>query len=415
MNQPLLEVMHGSKQRSRAGLLLLLGSCLPILGGVLIAPVLPRIAAHFAGGANVALLVPIVLTLPALMIALFSPFAGWVADRLGRKRLLVMAMGLYGVCGALPLLLDDLMLILLSRAGLGLAEAAIMTCCTTLIGDYYSGRERARLLSWQTIATSLSAATFFMVGGILGESGWRTPFAVYLVGLLFVPLMYLFLWEPLQDKVQAVAAAVSNRVPSTFPWRALSVIYLLTVISTLGFFVIPVQTGYLLAGIGIDSPQSTGMAIGLSHAAVFVGALSFRWLNRIGPGFLLAAAFLISGIGLVLLAGAHDYRTVVIAVVVNGLGCGLMLPTVVNWALSTLSFEHRGRGTGGFTASFFGGQFASPLLVMAVVGLAGSRAGAVELIGYGLLLAAAFSLIAPRLAGFCLSDPIQSSGDMPLH
>ncbi|MBV1789126.1 MFS transporter [Marinobacterium sp. D7] len=415
MNQPLHDVMQGSKQRSRAGLLLLLGSCLPILGGVLVAPVLPRIAAHFAGGADVALLVPIVLTLPALMIALFSPFAGWAADRLGRKRLLVMAMGLYGMCGALPLLLDDLMFILLSRAGLGLAEAAIMTCCTTLIGDYYSGRERARLLSWQTIATSLSASAFFMIGGILGESGWRTPFAVYLVGLLFVPLMYLFLWEPLHEKAQVAAAAVANSVPSKFPWRALAVIYLLTVISTLGFFVIPVQTGYLLADIGIDSPKSTGMAIGLSHAAVFVGALSFRWLNRNGPGFLLAAAFLTSGIGLVLLAGAHDYRTVVIAVVINGLGCGLMLPTVVNWALSTLSFEHRGRGTGGFTASFFGGQFASPLLVMAAVGLVGSRAGAVELIGYGLVLAAAFSLIAPCLAGFRLRDPIQSAGDMPLH
>ncbi|WP_277352242.1 hypothetical protein [Pseudomonas putida] len=36
--------------------------------------------------------------------------------------------------------------------------------------------------------------------------------------------------------------------------------------------------------MGIDSPQSTGMAIGISHAAVFVGALSFRWMNRVGPG-----------------------------------------------------------------------------------------------------------------------------------
>lgn len=415
MNQPLLDVMYSARQRARAGVLLLLGSCLPILGGVLIAPVLPRIAAHFAGSANVALLVPIVLTLPALMIALFSPFAGWVADRLGRKRLLVIAMALYGCCGGLPLVLDDLRLILLSRAGLGLAEAAIMTCCTTLIGDYYSGRERARLLSWQTIATSLSASAFFMIGGVLGESGWRTPFAVYLVGLVFVPLMYLFIWEPLQRQAQAVEIAPGDVDHSGFPWRALLVIYLLTMIATLGFFVIPVQTGYLLGGIGIDSPKSTGMAIGLSHAAVFVGALSFRWLNRIGPGFLLAAAFLISGSGLLLLAAAHDYRTVVIAVLVNGLGCGLMLPTVVNWALSTLSFKHRGRGTGGFNASFFGGQFASPLLVMAVIGVAGSRAAAVEWIGLGLLVAAAFSLIAPRLAGFRLRDPIQGSADMPLH
>ncbi|MCI3945863.1 MFS transporter [Pseudomonas syringae] len=415
MNPPIFENACGTQRRSWAGLLLLLGSCLPILGGVLIAPVLPRIAAHFAGSANVALLVPIVLTLPALMIALFSPFAGWFADRLGRKRLLVLAMGLYGCCGALPLLLDDLVLILLSRAGLGLAEAAIMTCCTTLIGDYYSGSERARLLSWQTIATALSAATFFMVGGILGENGWRTPFVIYMVGLLFVPLMHVFLWEPLRKTVDVMAAVAPITPSSAFPWRTLLVIYLLTSIATLGFFVIPVQTGYLLAGIGIDSPKSTGLAIGLSHAAVLVGALSFRWLNRTGPGILLAVAFLISGLGLVLLAGAHDYRTVLIAMVVNGLGCGLMLPTVVNWALSSLSFQNRGRGTGGFNASFFGGQFASPLLVMAAISLVGNRAEAVELIGFGLLFTAVFCLAAPRLAGLRLRDPIQNSGDAPLH
>ncbi|MDP1013848.1 hypothetical protein Q6293_29475, partial [Klebsiella pneumoniae] len=38
---------------------------------------------------------------------------------------------------------------------------AIMTCCTALIGDYYDGRERVQLLSWQTIVTSLSATAFF--------------------------------------------------------------------------------------------------------------------------------------------------------------------------------------------------------------------------------------------------------------
>ena len=84
-------------------ILLLLGSCLPVLGAVLLAPVLPGIQAHFADtpGANV--LVPIALTLPALMIALLAPVAGLIADRLGRKPLLLGAMLLYSVFGLLPI------------------------------------------------------------------------------------------------------------------------------------------------------------------------------------------------------------------------------------------------------------------------------------------------------------------------
>jgi len=220
-----------------SGPLLLLGSCLPILGGVLIAPVLPRIAEHFSGTANVGLMVPIVLTLPALMIALFSPFAGWLSDRIGRKRLLVLAMLLYGICGPLPLVLDNLDAILLSRAGLGLAEAAIMTCCTALIGDYFDGRDRVQLLSWQTIVTSLSATAFFMLGGIIGEHGWRLPFAVYIVGLLLAPLMHLALRESLRGASAAVEVARSTG----FPWRSLSVICGMTVLASLGFFIVPAR------------------------------------------------------------------------------------------------------------------------------------------------------------------------------
>lgn len=398
-------------RRRGSGALLLLGSCLPVLGGVLIAPVLPRIAEHFAGTANVGLLVPIVLTLPALMIALFSPFAGWLSDRIGRKRLLVLAMLLYGICGPLPLLLNDLNVILLSRAGLGLAEAAIMTCCTALIGDYYDGRERVQLLSWQTIVTSLSATAFFMLGGLIGENGWRVPFALYIVGLVFAPLMHLALSEPLRR----ASALVQAQQTGEFPLRSLSVICAMTILVALGFFIVPVQTGFLLEHIGIDSPQRIGMAIGLGHSAVFLGALLFRRLSRFGPGLLLALGFLISGAGILMLANAADYRTVILAVMVNGLGGGLALPTVLSWALSTLSIEHRGKGTGLFNAGFFGGQFASPLLVMALSGVAQGRVGAVALVGWGLLLAALVSLIAPAIAGKRLLDPIQVADDLVLH
>src|SRR4051812_25136590 len=85
--------------------LLLAGSCLGVLGAVLIAPVLPQIKDAFAGTPGVDVLVPIVLTVPALVIALTAPFAGFVADRVDRKRLLIVAMLAYAVFGTAPLYL----------------------------------------------------------------------------------------------------------------------------------------------------------------------------------------------------------------------------------------------------------------------------------------------------------------------
>ncbi|MFC9492385.1 MFS transporter, partial [Streptomyces hydrogenans] len=180
--------------------MLMAGSCLPVLGAVLLAPVLPRMQDHFADVPGSAALVPVVLTVPALSLALLAPFAGMIVDRLGRKRLLILATVLYALFGTAPLWLDSLPAILVSRVLVGVAEAAIMTACTTLIGDYYSGELRDRYLALQTMCASASATLFFVLGGVLGAADWRAPFWLYAVGLLLAPVMARVLPAPLPPK-----------------------------------------------------------------------------------------------------------------------------------------------------------------------------------------------------------------------
>src|SRR5688500_18867060 len=81
----LLTDRERSAGRAQA-LVLLLASCLPVLGSVLLAPVLPAIQEAFASTPGASALAPIVLTAPALMIGLTAPFAGRVVERTGRKR-----------------------------------------------------------------------------------------------------------------------------------------------------------------------------------------------------------------------------------------------------------------------------------------------------------------------------------------
>jgi MFS family permease len=344
-------------------LLLLLGSCLPVLGAVLLAPILPRMQEHFADTPGVAVLVPIALTLPALMIALLAPVAGIISDRLGRKPLLIGAMVLYTVCGVLPLWLESLQVIVISRAGIGVAEAAIMTCCTTMMGDYYSGARRERMFALQMVATSLSAAIFIAVGGVLGEHGWRTPFALYGLGLVFLPLMAWLLWEP-----RAQVVTVTTTAGRAFPWRTLAPLYALAFLAGLSLFIVPVQVGYLLNLLHVEGSQQIGMTMGASQFGVLVGALSFRLLRGVPAPRQMLLAFFAAGIGGGLLAVADSHGLVVIAVLINGLGIGLMMPTLLTWIMAQVDFQQRGRAAGGFTAMFFAGEFASPLVVLATTG-----------------------------------------------
>lgn len=351
-------------EHPKAGLaqstLLLLGSCLPVLGAVLLAPVLPRMQAHFADTPGAAVLVPVALTLPALMIAVLAPFAGIIADRTGRKPLLLVAMLIYTLCGTLPLWLDSLPGIVLSRAGIGLAEAAIMTCCTTLMGDYYSGSRRERLFALQMVATSLSAALFMAIGGHLGQDSWRTPFVLYGVGLVFAPLMAALLWEPQQPQ----PLRATRHAAAPMPWRGLLPLLGLALLAGLSLFIVPVQAGYLLNLVGIDAPDQIGMTMGGNQLGVVLGALSFRLIGRARPAWLLMLAFAMAGAGGLLMAAAGSHSAVSLAVFINGLGIGLMLPTLITRIMALVDFTQRGRASGLFTSAIFAGEFISPLVVL---------------------------------------------------
>jgi MFS family permease len=371
-------------------LLLLLGSCLPVLGAVLLAPVLPRMQAHFADTSNAALLVPVALTLPALVVALLAPFAGMIADRVGRKPLLLMAMALYTLSGTLPLWLESLPAIVLSRAGIGLAEAGIMTCCTTLMGDYYSGGRRERLFALQMVATSLSAALFMGVGGYLGQDSWRTPFTLYAVGLVFLPLMAWLLWEPGARRQAAVA-------PSPMPWQPLLPLLGLALLAGMSLFIVPVQAGYLLNLLGVDGPQQIGMTMGGNQIGVVLGALSFRLIGRTRAAWLLLLAFALAGSGGLLMAAAGSHAMVSLAVLINGLGIGLMLPTLITRIMALVDFSQRGRASGLFTAAIFGGEFVSPLVVlMMTAGVSSALPTALAVVGGLQWLVALSCLRIPR-------------------
>lgn len=60
---------------------------------------------------------------------------------------------------------------------------------------------------------------------------------------------------------------------------------------------------------------------------------------------------------------------------INQLASGLLLPTMLVWAMSLLNFDMRGRGTGLWTGAFSIGQFLNPIFVTVVANLQSSPKG----------------------------------------
>ena len=373
--------------RIQAGLLVA-GSCMPVLGAVLLAPVLPTLNQAFADTPGVAILVPLTLTLPALFVALFSPLAGWVADRVGRKQLLVVAMLAYAVFGTAPLWLGSLESIALSRIGVGIAEAAIMTCCTTLLTDYYAGEQRNKYLGLQTMVSALAATAFFALGGALGSIGWRTPFWLYAASAVIVIPMVFKLWEP--AKTQRTMAA-----KTPVPWRQIAAPALVTLFGGIVFYALIVHLPYVITALGVGDAALIGLAAAIASLATAAGAISFRFLAKLGTRNLLALAFGLAAVGLFLVSIAGNVPLVIAGAVVASAGTGVLLPTLLTWAVNGLEYQQRGRGTGIWTGTLFVGQFLTPIVIGVAAGALGNLSVALGALG----VACAVALLAVLLRG----------------
>jgi MFS family permease len=359
-----------------------LASCLSVLGAVLLAPVLPRLQEAFAGTPGVAVLVPITLTVPALMIGLLAPFAGRIVDAAGRRRLLIVALVVYAVVGTAPLWLNSLPLIVVSRVGVGITEAAIMTCCTTLLADYFSGARRARILGLQVVFTTVAATIFFGLGGALGNHHWRTPFWLYASSLVLAVAAALLIWQPVPDaeRIAEHRTELGRGLPP-IPWQQLRRPVGVSLFGGVVFYALIVELSYVLDGLGVKSPAAIGQASAAASLATAVGAVVFGWAVRLGARTLLPICFGLTGTGLLIVGLAHTVPGVLVGAVITSFGNGLLLPSLLTWALSALSFEQRGRGTGLWTGSLFIGQFVCPILLLAVGNVAGGLTTALAALG----------------------------------
>lgn len=348
------------------GVVLLIVSIMPVMAIISLVPVLPMLMREFSDVPGAQFLVPMALTIPALSVALFSPLAGWLSDRVGRKNVLVISLLLYAVFGTLPWFMTDLTQIIVSRVVLGIMEAAIMTIATALIGDYFSGPKREKWIAGQVAAISVAAILLIAVGGMLGQAlGSRGPFLLYAVSIPIAIVAMIVLFEP--DRTE------TGKAGPTAPFPVALVLPL--VIITLGvgvfFYTMIVKLGPVLQMSGSASPAMIGIAGALANVGVGVGTFLFqRFSARVGP-FLLGVGLVITACGYLGAGLSTSFNVIAAFAVLTCIGSGMLLPNMLVWTMRALPAEMRGRGTGAWTGAFFMGQFAAPIIATAVAGRVG--------------------------------------------
>src|SRR3954468_11003160 len=163
----------------------------------ILASALPTIGSPLRGFADISWVV--VAYFLAATIA--APIYGHLGDRFGRKRMLLVALGVFTVASAACAAAPTLLSLIVARAIQGLGGGGLMTLAQALIGEHVPPRERGRFQGYFAGVFALASTSGPILGAYLTEHiTWRSVFAINL------PL-------------GVVAAFLACRIPSVAPPR----------------------------------------------------------------------------------------------------------------------------------------------------------------------------------------------------
>lgn len=273
---------------------------------------------------------------------LVSPFAGVVADRVSRKKLVVGSLFVWSAVTYLMGYASDFTQLYWLRALMGVSEALYIPSALSLIADWHEGKSRSLAIGIHMTGLYVGQAVGGFGATIATTFSWHSTFYWFgIIGIAYSVVLALLL----HDKPKAAAAVAASPDPATLMkkenlWRGLSV-----VLSTWAFWVIliyfavPSLPGWATKNwlptlfadsLGLDMAQAGPMSTITIAASSFVGVLlggvlSDKWVLRNIRGRIYTSAI---GLGmtipaLVLLGFGHSVVAVVGAGMLFGIGFGM--------------------------------------------------------------------------------------------
>jgi MFS transporter, ACDE family, multidrug resistance protein len=297
-----------------------------ILGVASIAPALPMMTEALKIPAEKASLVITAFTLPGVVL---TPLFGILADRYGRKIVLLPSLILFAVAGTACGMVNDFRLLLILRFFQGVSASSLGSLNVTLIGDLFHGRERFAAMGYNATVLSMGTALYPALGGGLALLGWNWPFFLSLVAVVPIVGVIFFFDAPFERRSESIGSYLLESVKLLKNRRLLGLVF-----ATLSTFIM--LYGVLLAYLPFylkekfgASTLMTGIVISSSSFASALVAMNLKKLTEIiRPSYLLVAAFILYGISFITVFPMDHLYLVVIPVLFYGAASGINMPNV---------------------------------------------------------------------------------------
>ncbi len=297
-----------------------------MLGTSSITPAFPLIMQAFHIDSQQAGLLIAVNTAPGIFL---SPVAGILADRFGRKKVLVPSLILFACAGTACVMTDSFVLLMVFRFLQGCAAAPLGALNNTVIGELYTGRKRMEAMGYNASVMSSLMLGYPILGGAVAMIGWHWPFLLALVGL---PAAWLVAFRlknpepkhtlPMGEYLGSALRGIANR-----RMAALFLCNLMTV--SVSFGVLIVYLTYLISVRFGGSPLEIGIIVGFSPViSTIMSTQAARIRRHLTFRQMIVGGMILSGLGISLNVSMPSLWFLLFPAFIRGLAQGVLNPSV---------------------------------------------------------------------------------------
>ncbi len=336
-----------------------------VMAGAAISPALGLIAQAFPDASPT--MIKLILTAPSIIIIPFSFLSSYLTSKIRKRTIVLIGVLIYLVGGIGPQFVSTIEAIIALRLFLGAGVGLVMPLSMSLINDYFSGKERTKMMGYNSAFSNFGGILTMLLAGWLATFGWRTPFNVYFLGLIIFILVFFFL--PKGEIQEPLEHNKKSKIPLAVFGYALAMGGVM-----LAYYSIATNMALFLEQNNLGGATIAGTIVAFTTVGGMITSLLLVQLEIILKKYIITVMLLGMGIAFSILTFTNSIPLVIISVALIGFGQGSLFPVLVLKVLDKVVPHHSDRAIA-ITSSFtFLGQFMSPLVLDGISNLAGFTA-----------------------------------------
>ena len=364
-------------RRAKSIILLLAGAVAMLMTGVgIIFPIFARRMSELGGGVQTLGMMTVAFMLAQLI---FAPIMGSLADRFGRKPIILLSLAAFALANVGYLFAASTTAIIIVRATQGALSAGLYPSAMGMVGDLMPENQRGR---WVGIISASYAAGFIfgpLIGGILYDGwGYSAPFVISaIMGILAFIAATVYVPETMQREARPVKFAIPNFSLRGRDWswlpRPLTMLGSMLLIDFAVVFAFAFVEPQMIFNMYDDLGWTTiqfGILVGAYGIMAAVGqAVAGPISDKVARFPVIITGILLNALFYVGLIMFTEFPILVATAVIAGLGEALLMPALSAYYLDVAAPEHRSRVMGLKESAAASGGVIGPLLITGLAGL----------------------------------------------